>query len=58
MSDPTSPQPYSEGKTFAPKQPVELAPPKSDPITYEELSQCDGMYKKRETPKRLEAISI
>jgi hypothetical protein len=34
----------SEPKSFAPKTPVDLAPPKSDPITYEELAQCDGAF--------------
>jgi membrane-associated progesterone receptor component len=28
--------------SFAPKQPVELAPPKDDPITPEYLEKCDG----------------
>lgn len=27
---------------FAPKEPVELDPPKDDPITKEELAKCDG----------------
>jgi hypothetical protein len=31
-----------EPKNFAPKTPVNLDPPKDDPITYEELSKCDG----------------
>ncbi|MCJ1407027.1 hypothetical protein MMC19_001097 [Ptychographa xylographoides] len=31
-----------EPKNFAPKIPVKLDPPKSDPITVEELSKCDG----------------
>lgn len=45
MSDPTSPMEYeSEPKSFAPKTPVDLAPPKSDPITYEELAKCDGAF--------------
>jgi len=43
MSDPTSPMQHeSEPKSFAPKTPVDLAPPKDDPITYEELAKCDG----------------
>ena len=29
-------------KKFAPKQPVQLNPPKSDPISIAELSKCDG----------------
>jgi hypothetical protein len=45
MSDPTSPMQHeSEPKSFAPKTPVELAPPKDDPITYEELAKCDGAF--------------
>jgi hypothetical protein len=32
-----------EPKNFAPKVPVQLDPPKDDPITMEELSKCDGM---------------
>lgn len=28
---------------FAPKNPVQLNPPKDDPITVEELAKCDGM---------------
>jgi len=31
-----------EPKQFAPKKPVDLAEPKDDPITYEELAKCDG----------------
>ena len=27
---------------FEPKTPVNLAPPKSDPISTEELAKCDG----------------
>lgn len=33
----------TEKKRFEPKQPVQLDPPKDDPITMEELSKCDGM---------------
>ena len=45
MTDPTSPMEYeSEPKSFAPKTPVDLAPPKDDPITYEELAKCDGAF--------------
>lgn len=33
-----------EPKRFSPKVPVELDPPKYDPISYEELSKCDGMW--------------
>lgn len=28
---------------FEPKEPVQLAPPKDDPITLEYLAKCDGM---------------
>jgi len=28
---------------FNPKVPVQLDPPKDDPITVEELAKCDGM---------------
>ncbi|KAI9801963.1 MAG: hypothetical protein M1825_003018 [Sarcosagium campestre] len=31
-----------EPRNFEPKQKVDLAPPKSDPITLEQLSKCDG----------------
>ena len=31
-----------EPKRFSPKVPVQLDPPKYDPITVEELSKCDG----------------
>lgn len=33
-----------EPKRFSPKVPVELDPPKDDPISPEELAQCDGRY--------------
>lgn len=29
---------------FAPKVPVQLDPPKDDPISLEELAKCDGMH--------------
>jgi hypothetical protein len=32
-----------EKKRFEPKVPVELDPPKDDPISLEELAKCDGM---------------
>lgn len=32
-----------EPKRFSPKVPVQLDPPKYDPITVEELSKCDGI---------------
>lgn len=31
-----------EPKRFEPKVPVQLDPPKDDPISVEELSKCDG----------------
>ena len=31
-----------EPKRFSPKVPVELAPPKYDPIDAEDLAKCDG----------------
>lgn len=34
----------TEKKSFEPKQPVKLDPPKYDPISVEELSKCDGIY--------------
>jgi membrane-associated progesterone receptor component len=40
----------TEPKSFAPKHPVELAPPKDDPITYEELAKCDGVFEIRPSP--------
>lgn len=45
MSDPTSPREHNRSaeKTFAPKHKVDLQEPKDDPITYDELAQCDGM---------------
>jgi hypothetical protein len=44
MTEPTSPREHSASteKTFAPKTKVDLAPPKDDLITYDELAQCDG----------------
>ncbi|KAL1965127.1 hypothetical protein VTN77DRAFT_6040 [Rasamsonia byssochlamydoides] len=38
-----------ERKRFEPKQPVQLDPPKDDPITMEELSKCDGTDPNRPT---------
>ena len=29
---------------FAPKVPVQLDPPKDDPISLEELAKCDGKW--------------
>jgi hypothetical protein len=31
-----------EPKRFSPKIPVQLDPPKNDPISQEELAKCDG----------------
>lgn len=39
----------AESKRFAPKEPVQLDPPKDDPISKEELARCDG---KRVYPSR------
>jgi hypothetical protein len=52
MSDPlASPRPHLEPrKSFAPKQPVELAPPKDDPITLEQLKEADGTHRRIHTP--------
>lgn len=33
-----------EPKRFEPKVPVQLDPPKDDPISQEELAKCDGKY--------------
>lgn len=33
-----------EPKRFSPKEPVQLNPPKDDPITKEELAKCDGTF--------------
>merc|ERR1711939_1067858 len=35
-------KPLEGPESFAPKVPVLLDAPKDDPITYEELSKCDG----------------
>ncbi|KAJ5095216.1 Cytochrome b5 [Penicillium argentinense] len=37
------------GERFAPKVPVELDPPKDDPISLEELAKCDGTDPSRPT---------
>ena len=43
MTDPLlSPRPHTEEKRFEPKTKVELLEPRDDPMTIEELSQCDG----------------
>jgi hypothetical protein len=34
----------SGSKKFEPKTPVQLDPPKDDPITVEELAKCDGEW--------------
>ncbi|KAL4790639.1 cytochrome b5-like heme/steroid binding domain-containing protein [Aspergillus venezuelensis] len=41
---------------FAPKVPVQLAPPKDDPITYEELAKCDGTDPSRPTYVAIKGI--
>lgn len=33
-----------EPKRFSPKVPVQLDPPKDDPISQEELAKCDGKF--------------
>lgn len=41
----TSPMPHNENpmdKQFAPKKPVEIAPPKDDSISQEELARANG----------------
>ena len=38
-----------EPKNFAPKQPVNLNPPKDDPITQSQLTKCDGTDPSRPT---------
>jgi hypothetical protein len=41
--------------SFEPKKPVELAPPKDDPIAQDYLAKCDGMCvtaPTKEIPKR------
>lgn len=40
MADTTSTDPPK--KRFAPKEPVNLNPPKTDPISIADLAQCDG----------------
>ena len=42
MADTSSSGHVEEPKNFAPKTPVNLAPPRDDRITYEELAKCDG----------------
>jgi len=39
----------AEPKNFEPKKPVQLDPPKSDPISVEELAKCDGTDSSRPT---------
>ncbi|OJJ44804.1 hypothetical protein ASPZODRAFT_18368 [Penicilliopsis zonata CBS 506.65] len=45
-----------EPKSFAPKVPVQLNPPKDDPITVEELSKCDGTDPSRPTLVAIKGI--
>lgn len=41
-------------KRFEPKVPVQLDPPKDDPISVEELSKCDGWFPR--PPFHLQAL--
>ena len=34
----------AEPKNFAPKVPVQLAEPKDDPYSYDDLAKCDGTF--------------
>jgi hypothetical protein len=44
-------------KRFEPKVPVQLDPPKDDPISQEELAECDGMALPQETlPRQSEQL--
>lgn len=45
----------AEPKSFEPKKPVQLDPPKDDPISVEELAKCDGRGPSFECPDRAEA---
>ncbi|PYH41826.1 putative progesterone binding protein [Aspergillus saccharolyticus JOP 1030-1] len=45
-----------EPKRFSPKIPVQLDPPKYDPITVEELSKCDGTDSNRPTLVAIKGI--
>ncbi|RHZ48552.1 putative progesterone binding protein [Aspergillus thermomutatus] len=45
-----------EPKRFEPKVPVQLDPPKDDPITVEELSKCDGTDPSRPTLVAIKGI--
>ena len=47
-----------EPKNFAPKTPVNLDPPKDDPITYEELSKCDGVFRPYANEHRLTVLNF
>ena len=39
----------AQSKRFAPKVPVQLDPPKDDPISPEELAKCDGRHSPLQT---------
>ncbi|KAL6718087.1 hypothetical protein ACLMJK_004172 [Lecanora helva] len=39
----------AESKSFAPKHPPQLNPPKDDPMTPEDLAMCDGTHPTRPT---------
>ncbi|PLB33330.1 cytochrome b5 [Aspergillus taichungensis] len=45
-----------EPKRFSPKEPVQLNPPKDDPITKEELAKCDGTDSNRPTLVAIKGI--
>ncbi|PKY01881.1 cytochrome b5 [Aspergillus campestris IBT 28561] len=45
-----------EPKRFSPKEPVQLNPPKDDPITKEELAKCDGTDSSRPTLVAIKGI--
>ncbi|KAJ5474755.1 Cytochrome b5 [Penicillium sp. IBT 31633x] len=46
----------AESKRFAPKEPVQLDPPKDDPISKEELARCDGSDPSRPTLVAIKGI--
>ena len=41
----TEQQPPQKKERFAPKVPVNLDPPKDDPISLDYLEKCNGMYR-------------
>ncbi|KAJ5281398.1 hypothetical protein N7478_006770 [Penicillium angulare] len=46
----------AQSKGFTPKVPVELDPPKDDPISQEELAKCDGTDPNRPTLVAIKGI--